>query len=278
MKSGYAFSFESENHFLMISKDDSGRFYLALHCSVKQAKESCFGLYPSERVWYRDKIKTFYNDDQTRFIRYIGSDTAVKFVDYANRFRDLNQELHEYIAKVFASETGCKIVGQPNIKHHYGMPTSTSIAIGTFVVDTRSTNDNDLIVPVFSDLGKDICIFSVSRKQEQTYTLYGTCQKIVLDPHGWGQEIQGIKSIRVDYVPDEKDRQLVLTTDNVYSLDVTPEDRITFPEESVRVLESAEQFLNKECSHISGYVKTVLHPVYCFCSRAVQDNKYRYDK
>ena len=64
----------------------------------------------------------------------------------------------------------------------------------------------------------------------------------------------------------------------VYSLDVTPEDRITFPEESVRVLESAEQFLNKECSHISGYVKTVLHPVYYFCSRAVQDNKYRYDK
>lgn len=71
---------------------------------------------------------------------------------------------------------------------------------------------------------------------------------------------------------------MVLTTDNVYSLDVTPEDRITFPEESVRVLESAEQFLNKECSHISGYVKTVLHPVYYFCSRAVQDNKYRYDK
>ncbi len=278
MESGYAFSFESGNHFLMISKDDSGRYYLVLHCSAKQAKESCIGLYPSERVWYKNKIKTLYSDDQTRFIRYVRSDTAVKFVDYANNFRDLNKEMHEYIAREFASLTGCQIMGQPNIKHHYGMPTSTSIAIGTFAVDTHSTNDNDLIVPVFSDLGKDICIFSVSRKQEQTYTPSGTSQKIVLVPHGWGQEIQGIKSIRVDYVPDEKDRQLILTTNTVHSLDVTPANRICFPEKRVRVLDSVEQFLTQECSHINGSIKTVLHPVYCFCSRAVQDQKYRYDK
>ena len=278
MESGYAFSFESGNHFLMISKDDSGRYYLVMHCSAKQAKESCFGLYPSERVWYKDKIKTLYSDDQTRFIRYIRSDTAVKFVDYANRFRDFNQELHEYIAELFASESGCQIVGQPNIKHHYGMPTPTSIAIGTFAVDTHSTNNNDLIVPVFSDLGKDICIFSVSRKQNQTYTPSGTSQKIVLVPHGWGQEIQGIKSIRVDHVNDEKDRKLILETNTIHSLDVTPKNRITFPEKRVRVLDSVEGFLKKECSHINGYVKNVLHPVYCFCSRAVKDGKYRYDK
>lgn len=278
MESGYAFSFESGNHFLMISKDDSGHYYLVLHCSAKQAKESCIGLYPSERVWYKNKIKTLYSDDQTRYIRYVRSDTAVKFVDYANNFRDLNKEMHEYIAKEFASLAGCQIVGQPNIKHHYGMPTSTSIAIGTFAVDTHSTNDNDLIVPVFSDLGKDICIYSVSRKQAQTYTPSGTSQKIVLVPHGWGQEIQGIKSIRVDYVPDEKDRQLVLTTNTVHSLDVTPKNRITFPEKRVRVLDSVEQFLTQKCSHINGFVKTVLHPVYCFCSRAVQENKYRYDR
>jgi len=278
MESGYAFSFESGNHFLMISKDDSRRYYLVLHCSAKQAKESCIGLYPSERVWYKNKIKTLYSDDQTRFIRYVRSETAVKFVDYANRFRELNKEMHEYIAKKFASLAGCQIVGQPNIKHHYGMPTSTSIAIGTFAVDTHSTNDNDLIVPVFSDLGKDICIYSVSRRQEQTYTPSGTSQKIVLVPHGWGQEIQGIKSIRVDYVPDEKDRHLVLTTNTVHSLEVTPENRITFPEKRVRLLNSVEQFLAQECSHINGFVKTVLHPVFCFCSRAVQEQKYRYDK
>ena len=278
MESGYAFSFESGNHFLMISKDDSGHYYLVMHCSAKQAKESCFGLYPSERGWYKDKIKTLYSDDQTRFIRYIRSDTAVKFVDYANRFRDFNQEMHEYIAELFASESGCQIVGQPNIKHHYGMPTPTSIAIGTFAVDTHSTNNNDLIVPVFSDLGKDICIFSVSRKQNQTYTPSGTSQKIVLVPHGWGQEIQGIKSIRVDHVNDEKDRKLILETNTIHSLDVTPKNRITFPEKRVRVLDSVEGFLKKECSHINGYVKNVLHPVYCFCSRAVKDGKYRYDK
>ncbi len=195
METGYAFSFESGNHFLMISKNDLGNYYLVLHCSAKQAKESCFGLYPSERVWYKSKIKTLYSEDKTRYIRYIRSDTAVKFIDYANRFRDFNQEMHQYIAEEFASETGSRIVGQPNIKHHYGMPTSNSIAIGTFTVDIRS--NNDLIVPVFSEIGKDICIFSVSRRQNQTYTPLGTNQKIVLVPHGWGQVINGIKSMHV---------------------------------------------------------------------------------
>lgn len=180
METGYAFSFESGNHFLMISKDDLGYYYLILHCSAKQAKESCFGLYPSERVWYKDKIKTLYSDDQTRYIRYIRSDTAVKFIDYANRFRDFNNEMHQYIAEEFASEIGTEIIGQPIIKHHYGMPSSTSISIGTFAVDTMSTNDSDLIVPVFSELGKDICIYSVSRMQNQTYTPSGTNQKIIL--------------------------------------------------------------------------------------------------
>lgn len=278
METGYAFSFESGNHFLMISKDDSGNYYLVLHCSAKQAKESCFGLYPSERVWYKNKIKTLYSDDQTRYIRYIRSDAAVKFVDYANRFRDFNQEMHQYIAEEFALETGAEIVGLPNIKHHYGMPTPSSISIGTFAVDTMSTNDNDLVVPVFSELGKDICIYSVSRRQSKTYTPPGTSQKIVLVPHGWGQIIDGIKSMRVENIYDEKDRQLILETDKLYQLDVTPQNRISIPEKRVRLFSSVNSFLNEQCSNISGRIQTFLHPIYCFCSRTVQSNNFLLDK
>lgn len=233
--------------------------------------------YPSERVWYKDKIKTLYSKDQTRYIRYIRSDTAVKFVDYANRFRDFNQEMHQYIAEEFASEVGAEIIGQPNIKHHYGMPTPNSISIGTFAVDIMSTNDNDLIVPVFSDLGKDICIYSVSRKQEHTYAPSGTSQRIVLVPHGWGQVIDGIKSMRVDNVNNERYRQLIIETDNRYPLDVTPQNRISIPEKRVRLFESVSSFLLDKCSNISGEVQTVLHPVFCFCSRTVHSKNYFLD-
>ncbi|MDE5736932.1 MAG: hypothetical protein K2H93_01045 [Oscillospiraceae bacterium] len=278
METGYAFSFESGNHFLIISKDDFGNYYLVLHCSAKQAKESCFGLYPTEKVWYKNKIKTLYSKDQTRYIRYVRSDTAVKFVDYANRFRDFNQEMHQYIAEEFAFEVGAEIVGQPNIKHHYGMPTSNSIAIGTFVVDTRSTNDSDLILPVFSELGKDICIYSVSRRQGQTYTPPGTSQKIILVPHGWGQVIDDIKLIRVENVSDEKDRQLILETNVCHQLDVTPQNRIAFPEKHVRLFSSIEDFLKEKCSHINGHIKTIMHPVYCFCSRTVKSKDFHLDK
>lgn len=270
MESGYAFSFESGNHFLMIAQDENGTYYLVLHCSAKQAKESCFGLYPSDRAWYRNKIKTIYNEDQTRYLRYIRSDTAVRFVDYANRFREFNEEMHQYIAELFADEVGANITGKPNIKHHYGMPTSSSIAIGTFAVDIMSNNDSDLIVPVFSDLNKDICLYSVNRKQDKTYTPPGTSQKIVLVPHGWGQVIDGIKQIYVDNPTDECFRKLVIKADNTYKLDVTPQNRISFAEKHIRSFDSVSDFLYKHCTNINGDVKTVLHPIFCFCSRTVK--------
>lgn len=270
MESGYAFSFESGNHFLMIAQDENGTYYLVLHCSAKQAKESCFGLYPSDRAWYRNKIKTIYNEEQTRYLRYIRSDTAVRFVDYANRFREFNEEMHQYIAELFADEVGANISGKPNIKHHYGMPTSSSIAIGTFAVDTMSNNDSDLIVPVFSDLDKDICLYSVNRKQDKAYTPPGTSQKIVLVPHGWGQVIDGIKQIYVDNPTDECFRKLVIKADNTHRLDVTPQNRITFAEKHIRSFDSVSDFLYKHCTNIHGEVKTVLHPVFCFCSRTVK--------
>lgn len=272
MESGYAFSLESGNHFLMIAQDKDGTYYLVLHCSAKQAKESCFGLYPSDRAWYRNKIKTIYNENQTRYLRYIRSDTAVRFVDYANRFRDFNEEMHQYIAELFAEEVGATISGKPNIKHHYGMPTPNSIAIGTFTVDTMSNNDSDLIVPVFSDLDKDICLYSVSRKQSKTYTPPGTSQKLVLVPHGWGQVIDEVKKIYVDNPTDECFRKLVIVADRTHRLDVIPKERITFPEKHIRSFDSVSDFLYNHCTNINGDVKTVLHPIFCFCSRTVKSD------
>lgn len=84
--------------------------------------------------------------------------------------------------------------------------------------------------------------------------------------------------MRVENIYDEKDRQLILETDKLYQLDVTPQNRISIPEKRVRLFSSVNSFLNEQCSNISGRIQTFLHPIYCFCSRTVQSNNFLLDK
>ena len=83
--------------------------------------------------------------------------------------------------------------------------------------------------------------------------------------------------MRVDNVNNERYRQLIIETDNRYPLDVTPQNRISIPEKRVRLFEAVSSFLLDKCSNISGEVQTVLHPVFCFCSRTVHSKNYFLD-
>ncbi len=273
MENGYSFNLESGNHFLMVA-EEGGSFYLILHCSATQSKESCFGLYPSEHAWFNDNIKIKYNEDKTRYIRYIRGDAAVRFIDYTNRFHDFNEELHYYIAKQFASLCGTKLSSEdPIIKHHYGMPTSSSIAIGTFVVNI---NTDDLVVPVFSDFGRDVCLYELSRTQPQTYTLSGTSEEVVLVPHGWGQIIDGIKSIKISNVEQESSRKLILElNDGSNQYPVAPSVRLSLPQKRVRSFVDFKSFFNNECPYISGSVKKLLRPIFCYCAHSKKNNCFK---
>lgn len=278
MKNGYAFSFNSGNHFLIIAEDDDGNYYLVLHCSAKQAKESCFGLYPTERVWYRDKIKTILNDDQSRYLRYIRGDAAVRFIDYANRFRDFNEELHTYVSEAFAKLTSSRISDFKILRHHYGMPTKSSIAIGTFVVDVQPNDPEELIIPVFSDLGKDICLFEVDgfNAEQKTYNLSETEKNVVLVPHGWGQVIDGMKGIGLS--ADHTHLEIQIENSSPYRLEIRPDNRIYIPEKRVRSFENVTSFLTNECSNVKGKVKKLLHPVYCYCAGTKINQEYKMKK
>lgn len=269
MDIGYAFNFKSGNHFITLAVDDNNSYYLVLHSSAKQSKESCFGLYPSERAWYKDNIKTTYNAEQTRYLRYIRGDAAVSFYDYAVRFREFNEEIHQYVAEEFATLCNTKISGAPYIKHHYGMPTPSSVAIGTFVIDMDEDDPHGRIVPIFSDYAKDICLYQISTQQKNTYTLSGTDNQVILVPHGWGQIIDNISGLKLERVTEEANRKLVLRFDDGSELKHTilASERLTLPQKHIRNFTDIPEFMSRHCNHLNGSVKKVLHPVFCYCSR-----------
>ncbi|MDE5758339.1 MAG: hypothetical protein K2H85_06965, partial [Allobaculum sp.] len=269
MDIGYAFNLKSGNHFLTLARDDSDNYYLVLHSSAKQSKESCFGLYPSERAWYKENIKTIYNAEQTRYIRYIRGDAAVRFYDYAVRFREFNEEIHYYIAKQFAALCSTRLSREAYIKHHYGMPTTSSIAIGTFVIDVDEENLHNRIVPIFSDYGKDLCLYQISTQQSRTYTLAGTNERVVLVPHGWGQVVDNIAKLKIEKVDTEEKRRLVLqlSDDLIFKYQVSASERLTLLQKHVRNFTNIPEFLNQHCTHLKGEVKKTLHPVFCHCAR-----------
>lgn len=277
MDNSFVFNFKSGNHFLIVAKDDEGNYYLVLHCSETRSKASYIGLYPNSRVWYAENIKTKYNKAQTRYLRYIRGDAAVKFVDYANRFREESEEIHRYTAEEFAKLIDTHVFTQDAIiKHHYGMPTSSSVAIGTFTIDVYS---RDRIVPVFSDLGRDICLYEVSNQQNNVYNLAGTNKNIVLVPHGWGQVLDDIKGIRIENACNEKERRLILEFPDISLLEfVHPAVRLSLAQKHIRQFDSICAFFEENCSHINGSVKKILHPVFCYCDYSVKNKTYRINR
>lgn len=274
-ENGYALNFLSGNHFLTIAKDDSGHYYLVLHSSAKECKESCFGLYPSERVWYKDYIKTYINKDQNRYLRYIRGDVAVRFYDYAERFKEYNQEIHCFIAEEFARILGTSLTEETKlIRHHYGMPTANSIVIGTFAVDLDSY---DRRVPIFSDYGRDFCIFKPKSEQPYTHRLIGTFTDVAIVPHGWGQVYDKLKNIDIQNLSDESARQLRLwdSESSYLSLPVNSSARIVSDQKHIRSCTDIRSFVDSNKAFINGDITCILHPLFTYCKRTSDSSKFK---
>lgn len=263
-QNGYALNFLSGNHFLTVAKDDGNNYFLVMHSSAKECKESCFGLYPSPRSWFRDYIKTYINKEQNRYFRYIRGDAAIRFVDYANRFSDYNEEIHLFIAETFAEIFNISLTNETKImRHHYGMPTKNSIVIGTFPVDI---NSEDRRVPIFSDYGKDMCLFDVSHKQKKLHRLIGTYSDIVMVPHGFGQVIDGLTSLSIKNILDEDARVLeVCHAGLVTSYSTGSSERINMLEKHIRNCSNVSEFINNNKQYVNGNIYKILHPLFCYC-------------
>lgn len=185
-----SFDFASGNHFLMLAADASNPndIYLVLHSSESENKNSYTGLYPNENNWYSDRIKIEYGEDN-RYLRYITGRDAEWFYKQSKMLEKSNEEIHKNIALLLSEDNEID-VKNAIIKHHYGMPNSHTIIIGTFLAKSKE------VVPIFSDYGKDIILFEVGEKNWFINVEgKGDCTLI---PHGFGQAMPLVDKISIN--------------------------------------------------------------------------------
>ena len=248
---GYSFSFDSGNHFLMIAQDISSKqLYLVLHSSANEFKDSYMGLYPVENNWYSNCIRTNPSPNAPkRYIRYIKDHDATYFIENAHKLEKYNIQIHKWFADAIGEKVASK---NGKTFHHYYMPTDNSIAIGTYVEEPGT------IVPVFSDVGKDIYMFKIG-KDNWKIRLGG--KEVCLVPHGWGQVIDDVQSITVD-----NENKIVKINDMEYYI----HSKVRLKNDGnkhVRNFKDGEEFLQKGKAMIKGEIVQTLRPIYLYCSK-----------
>ena len=255
---GYSFSFDSGNHFLMFATDESGEYYLILHSSAKEMKESYFGLYPKEGNWYHSKIKKY--EDNNRYLRYIKGNEAEYFIQTAHHLEKYNEEIHKWLAKTINAN---KEPMQSIIKHHYYMPTDSSIAIGTFAELPGE------LVPLFSDVFKPIYLFRIG-ENNWTYNLGGRKGAVCIIPHGWGQQIEAITNVN----PYNKKLYYNLINNQHISYDIVSTARIDNNidlninaqyKKKIRTFNDGYEFLKCGSKYLQGKIEKILTLQYIYC-------------
>lgn len=267
------FSFDNGNHFLMIAQDQDDKsenfkkFYLVLHSSAVEFKESYVGLYPTENNWYSDYIKTKKsNNNDGRYIRYIKDKEAAFFIDFAHKLEKYNMQLHKYVAEDIGCVRNTEL--EQNTFHHYYMPNDSSIAIGTYVEKPGT------IVPLFSNVGKSIYMFEIG--QDNWKIKLPGKGEVCLIPHGWGQEIDNIQSIKLKINKNGDGNKIILEKlklDNVDDLEwyITSNARIKEDDKHksigkhIRNFEDGQSFLDKGKKMINGKIVQTLTPIYLYC-------------
>lgn len=245
---GYSFSFTSGNHFLIIAQDkDSNEYYLVLHSSANELKNSYMGLYPVEGNWYASEIKNIPGKNG-RYFHYLKDEEARHFIRMAKNFKSYNEQIHKWLAE--------RINGAPFsesemlIKHHYYMPTDNSIALGTFAEPIGEK------VPIFSAPGKKIYIFEIGKDNWQV-NLGGNKGNVCLVPHGWGQKIDNISSIKIEH-----DHLILSIGNREEKLLISSKSHIDCAEKMLRDFKDGHQFLQYGRSMIQGNIIKELTP--CF--------------
>ena len=258
---GYSFSFTSGNHFLIISQDiENNDYYLVLHSSANELKNSYMGLYPVEGNWYADCRKDIFGENG-RYFHYLKDEEARHFIRMAQNFKNYNEQIHKWLAKRInnASFKDSDML----IKHHYYMPTENSIALGTFA-EPIGTH-----VPIFSAPGKNIYIFEIGKDNWQV-NLGGNKGNVCLVPHGWGQKIDGLKSIKINQ------GKLSLTIKNqIQEIPISSKYHIDCPEKVLRSFESEKDFLEYGKNTLHGTIIKTLVPLFEYSNTSQKRRKFQ---
>lgn len=184
------------NHFAILAEqnDDNSELtegqYMIVHASAIELKKDNlkYGLYPVEGNWYYDDIKTIYDDNGNRYLRYIYGKKAVQFAELASMLQKINKDRNRYFCKTVLGE----LAGEEVINlSHYGMPTNNAVCIGCqweqedFTLLTAPGNDIFLVHPNLTALN----------------TIDLNNKKITLTPHGCGVMLKN-SSDTIKYLND----------------------------------------------------------------------------
>lgn len=257
-KKGYSFSFTTGNHFLILAKDStSDEYYIVMHSSANQLKHSYMGLYPVEDNWYSDKVKHIEGKDG-RYLNYLKDEDARYFIRMVKNFQKYNEQIHFWLAKEI---NGGMFSNNNNwMRHHYYMPTSQSIAIGTFVEPIGTQ------VPIFSAYQKPVYIFEIGPDNFQI-NLGEKKGKVCLVPHGWGQEIEHVTDIRVDKV---KRNLIISTNEGDFLSQIKSQEHIECPGKKIRQFKDGEDFLQMGHNCIQGKIVKTLLPICEYSQNNIQ--------
>ncbi len=189
--SKFYWNYNKGNHFVILANSDGSQGleagqYMIVHASAIEFKKDNlqYGLYPVKGNWFYDDIKTEYDDEHKRYLRYITGDKARKFYQIANYLKDFNKVRNRYFCQLVLGDLMEKEI--VNISH-YGMPSINAVCVGAqweqqdYTLLTAPGNDIFLVHP------------EISSNYRNNIQIDGC--KIALTPHGCG--------VKMNY-PDDK--------------------------------------------------------------------------
>ena len=191
----YISNFHRGNHFIAYLRSIiNGKRYLLLHSSANEYKENFNGLYPVEGNWFFDRIKVF--SDGESYIRYLDGKDAEVFYSIAAGLYKFNEIRHEFIAHVILGNH--QVNTHPLHFHHYGMPLSTSVAMGCHLSNQGQT------LPILTLPGENIYMIKYHHTKHESLMIKN---EQFLTPHGWGKRHIGTPLIKLNL------------EDNIFTLD-----------------------------------------------------------
>lgn len=185
------------NHFAILAEqnDDNIEYpkgqYMIVHASAIELKKDNlkYGLYPVKGNWYYDDIKTIYDNNENRYLRYIYGKKAIQFAELANMLQKINKDRNRYFCKTVLGE----LAGEEVINlSHYGMPTNNAVCIGC----QWEQEDFTLLTTPGND------IFLVHPNLTAPNTIKLNNKQITLTPHGCGFILKNSSDI-IKYLDDE---------------------------------------------------------------------------
>ena len=194
--SKYYWNYTNGNHFIVFAESD-GEYglekgqYMIVHASAIEFKKDNlkYGLYPVKGNWYYDDIKTEYDEESNRYLRYITGEKAKRFYNISSYLKKFNKIRNQYFCSAVLGDLLEKEIINTS---HYGMPTINSVCIGC--------QWEPLDYTLLTAPGNDIFLVHPNTSSNNTFKFDDT--KLTLTPHGCGVKMNNSKD-SIEYIDQE---------------------------------------------------------------------------